>query len=88
MLERLKKLKSVVRYYVANYKNDQDFIIKAEKWQLVNHIILLLELFFFVTKECSKNNALLSSVILHTKSLMKLVNFYEIQKKYQLFVKL
>ena len=46
MLERLKKLKSVVRYYVANYKNDQDFIIKAEEWQLVNHIILLLELFF------------------------------------------
>ena len=46
MLKWLEKLKSGVRYYVANNKNDQDFIIKAEEWQLVNHIILLLELFF------------------------------------------
>ena len=36
MLERLKKLKSGVRYYVANYKNDQDSIITAEDWQLGN----------------------------------------------------
>ena len=42
MLEKLKKLKSSVRYYVANYKNNQDSIITAEEWQLVNHIILLL----------------------------------------------
>ena len=46
MLERLKKLKSSVRYYVANYKNDQDSNITPEEWQLVNHIILLLEPFF------------------------------------------
>ena len=32
MLERLKKLKSGVRYYVANYKNDQDSIITAKEW--------------------------------------------------------
>ena len=54
MLERLKKIKSGVRYYMANYKNDQDSIITAKKLQLVNHIILLLEPFFFVTTECSK----------------------------------
>ena len=64
MLERLKKLKSGVRYYVANYKNDQDSIIKAKEWQLVNHIFLLLKL-FFVTKECSKNNAFLLSMKPH-----------------------
>ena len=58
MLERLKKLKSGVRYYVANYKNCQDSIITAKEWQLVNQIFILLN-YFFVTKECSKNNALL-----------------------------
>ena len=46
MLERLKKLESVVRYYVAKNKNDQDSIISAKEWQLVYHIILLLEPFF------------------------------------------
>ena len=34
-------------------------------------------LFIFVSKECSKNNILLSSVISHAKSLTKFVNFYE-----------
>ena len=46
MLERLKKLKTGVRYYVANYKNAQDSIITAKEWQLVNQIILLLKPFF------------------------------------------
>ena len=46
MLERLKKLKTSVRFYVANYKNDSDSVITAEEWQLVNHIILLLEYYF------------------------------------------
>ena len=32
---------------------------------------------FFLMKECSKNNTLLSSVIPHAKSLIKMVNFYE-----------
>ena len=45
MLERQKKLKSGVRYYVANYKNDQDSIITANKWPLINHIVVLLEHF-------------------------------------------
>ena len=49
VVERLKKLKSSVRYYVADYKNDQDSNITAKEHQLVNHTILLLELFY-----CSK----------------------------------
>ena len=71
MLEILKKLKSSVRYYVANYKNDQDSIFTAKEWQLLNHIILLLQPFF------SKNNALLSSVKLHARLLTKFVNTLE-----------
>ena len=43
------KIKSGVRYYVANCKNYPDSIITAKEWQLVNHIILLLKPFF-----CSK----------------------------------
>ena len=77
MLERLKMLKSGVRYYVANYKNDQDSIITDKEWHLVNHIIRLLEPFFFLTNECSKNNALLSSVIPHARSLTMFVNTNE-----------
>ena len=52
MLEILKKIKSGDQYYVAIYKNDQDSIFTSEEWQLLNHIILLLEP-FFVAKECS-----------------------------------
>ena len=48
MLERLKKLKSMVRYYLANFKNDQDSNITPEEWQLVNDIILLFEPFFCI----------------------------------------
>ena len=69
MLERLKKLKLGVRYYVANYKNDQDSIITAKERHLINH--------FFVIKECSKNNALLSSVMRQARSLTKFVNCNE-----------
>ena len=69
MLERLKKLKLGVRYYVANYKNDQDSIITAKERHLIHH--------FFVIKECSKNNALLSSVMRQARSLTKFVNCNE-----------
>ena len=65
MLERLQKLNLKVRYHVANYKNDQDSINTAKEWQLLNHFIQLLEPFFIGIKECSKNNAMLSSVIPH-----------------------
>ena len=47
MLDRLKKLKLSDQHYVANYKDDPISIITAEEWQLVNHIILLLEPVFF-----------------------------------------
>ena len=50
----IEMLKQIARYYVANYKNDQGSIITTEEWQKVNHIIVLLELFFFVTTECRK----------------------------------
>ena len=75
-LKRLKKLKLRVRYYAPNYKNDQDSIKTAKEWQLVNHIFLLLE-FFFVTKECSKNNTLLLSEMPQAGSLTKTNNFNE-----------
>ena len=56
MLERLKKLRSGNRYYVANYKKDQD-----SKLQLKNGNWLLRFFyssnFFFAAKECIKNNA-------------------------------
>ena len=41
---------------------------------MLNHVILLLKLIFFVTNECSKNNALLSSAMPHARSLAKFVN--------------
>ena len=37
--------KTKIRYYEPNYKNDQDSIITAKEWQMVDNIILLLELF-------------------------------------------
>ena len=52
MLKRLRKLKSGVRYYAANYKNDQNSNITAKELQLVTRIILLLEP-FFAAKECT-----------------------------------
>ena len=61
---------------MPNYSNVQDLINKAEKWQLVDCIFLLLKLFFF--KKCSKYNALLSSVISHARSLTKFVKYYVI----------
>ena len=59
---RLNKLKLSVRYYVANYKNDQISNFTPEGLELINDIYLVLAPFFFVTKECSKNIALLSSM--------------------------
>ena len=65
-----KKVKSGVRYYMSSYKNDQDSIITVKAWQLVCHIDC--SNLFFVTKKCSKNNALLSMP--HARSLTKLVS--------------
>ena len=65
---------------MADCKNGQNSFITAEEWRLVNHSILLLEP-FFVTKEFSINNTLLSSMIPHAISLTKFVNFKN-SKKY------
>ena len=86
MLERLKKIKSSVRYYVANYKKIKIRLLNLKNRKLVNHIDLLLEP--FSRKECSKYNALLSSVIPHARSLTKFEIFMKIQKMYQMFVNL
>ena len=86
MLERLKKIKSSVRYYVANYKKIKIRLLNLKNRKLVNHIDLLLEP--FLRKECSKYNALLSSVIPHARSLTKFEIFMKIQKMYQMFVNL
>ena len=51
-------------------------IFDLKNWNLLMTLIYCLH-FFFVTKECSKNNALLSSVIPHAKSLTNFVNFNE-----------
>ena len=53
MLKNLRKLKSGVRYYAANYKNDKDSNIVAKELQLVTQIFLLLDPLFFATKECT-----------------------------------
>ena len=86
MLERLENLKLSVQNYLVNYKFPSDFIITAEEWQLLNHIIALIKLFFIVKKECSKNNVLPSSVISLARSLTKYFTFIIVQKKYQLLV--
>ena len=83
MLERLKKLKSIVQYYVANFKNDQDSNITPEEWQLVNDIILLLEQKSVLkTMHCSQAWSRTQN---HWQSLL---TFMKNMKKYQMFVKL
>ena len=52
MVKRLRKLKLGLRYYAANYKNDQDSNITAKELQLVSQIILLLKP-FFEAKKCT-----------------------------------
>ena len=49
-------------------------ILTADEWKLVSLLIELLEPFYIVTQQCSKNNALLSSVIPHAAVLKKFYN--------------
>ena len=66
MLKRLEKLKLSVQSYVANNKNFKpENILTADEWKLFSFHIELLEPYYIVTQQCSKNNALLSSVISH-----------------------
>ena len=70
MLKRLNKLKISVQNYVA--RNLQSLII-TEKWQLVCQVLKLLEPFHIVTKDCSTNYALLSSLIPHARALKSFI---------------
>ena len=65
MLKRLEKLRTSVQNYVTNKKFKLKNILTADKWKLVSLLNELLEPFYIVTQQCSKNNALLSSVIPH-----------------------
>ena len=66
ILKKLEKLKLSVQSYVANNNNFKpENILSADVWKLVSLLIELLEPFFVVTQQCSKNNALLLSVIPH-----------------------
>ena len=67
MLKRLNKLKISVQNYVASHL--QALIITEKEWQLVCQVLKLLEPFQLVIKDCSKNDALLSSVIPHARPL-------------------
>ena len=67
---------------MANNKNfTPENILIADEWKLVSLLIELLEPFYIVTQQCSKNNALLSSVIRHAAALKRYLNHIIIQVK-------
>lgn len=68
MLRRLDRLKVSVQQYVAN--NLADLMITSREWKLVSDILVLLKPFFMVTETCSKRDALLSSLIPHSRALI------------------
>ena len=74
MLEKLVNLKSGVRYYVANYKNDQDSTIQLNNGNWLITSFYCLNFFFCNKGKSSKNNKLLSNVIKNSRSLTKFVN--------------
>ena len=75
MLKRLEKLKLSVQSYMANNNNFKpQNILTADEWKLISLLIELLKLFYIVTQQCSKNNALLSSVIRRAAALKRYFN--------------
>ena len=60
---------------MANNKFEPENILTADEWKLVSLLNELLEPFYIVTQQCSKNNALLSSVIPHAAVLKKFFNY-------------
>ena len=73
--EKTREIKLSVQSYVANNNNFKpQNILTADEWKLVSLLIELLEPFYIVTQQCSKNNALLSSVIPHAAVLKKFYN--------------
>ena len=73
-LKRLEKIKTSVHNYVANNKLKPENILTADECKLVSLLNELLEPFHIVTPKCSKNYALLSSVISHAAILKKVFN--------------
>ena len=59
---------------MANNKFKTENIFTADEWKLVSRLNELLEPFYIATQKCSKNNALLSSVIPHAAVLKKVFN--------------
>ena len=51
MLKRLDKVKISVQHHVAAHL--PNLIITEKKWQSVNHMLILLEVFYIVTQHCS-----------------------------------
>ena len=75
MLKRLEKLKLSVQSYVANNNNFKpENILTADEQKLVSLHIELLKPFYIITQQCSKNNALLSSVIPYAAALKTFFN--------------
>ena len=69
MLKIIEKLKTSVQNYVAKNKFKPEHILTADEWKLSSILNELLEPFYIVTQQCSKNNALLSSVNPHAEVL-------------------
>ena len=72
MLKRLENLKLSVKSYQANNnKFKPENILTADKWKVVSLLIELLKPIYIVTRQCSKNNASLSSVIRRAAALKR-----------------
>ena len=75
LLKRLEKFKLSVQSYVANNNNFKpENILTADEWKLFSLLIEVLEPFYLVTQQCSKNNALLLKVIPHATALKRFFN--------------
>ena len=59
---------------MANKNFKSEHILTADEWTLVSLLIEVLEPFYIVTQQCSKNNALLLSVIPHATALKMFFN--------------
>ena len=72
--KRLEKLKSRFHNYPVNNKFKPKNTLTADEWKFVSLQKELLEPFYIVTQKCSKNKALLSSVIPRAAVLKKIFN--------------
>ena len=79
MQKRLEELKLSVQSYLANLKNFKPKnVITADKWKLVSLFIELLEPFYILTQQCSKNSELLSSAFPHAAALKRFLILWRI----------